>query len=130
MIRYFKDESTHPTRALQVWQILIALAANRQTITYRALAEKIGYSRADFMAHILGHIMYYCSQNELPGLTALVVYKDGGQPGSGFVTTDPNVERERVYGEDWYAMFPPSPEELRAAYLEGERQRKSAPEEV
>ena len=130
MIRYFKDESSHPTRALQVWQILIALAANRQTITYQVLAEKIGYSRADFMAHILGHIMDYCSQSGLRALTALVVYKDGGQPGSGLVTADPNVERERVYGIDWYAIFPPSPEEFRAAYLEGERQRKSALEDV
>lgn len=126
MPKYFRDDSTHPNRALQTWLILISLAANRQTITYQALAERIGYSRADFIANILGHIMYYCSQSGLPGLTALVVYKDGGQPGSGFVTKDPNVEREQVYAVDWYAMFPPSPEELRAAYVEGERDRKAA----
>jgi hypothetical protein len=125
MVRRFEDESTHPTRAFQVWLILIGRAANRQTMTYEMLAKQIGYSRADFLAHILGHIMYYCSQTSLPSLTALVVYKDGGTPGSGFVSADPNTERERVYGFDWYSIFPPSPDELRAAYLSGETERKS-----
>ena len=126
MARLFSDESTHPNRALQVWLILIGRAANRQTMTYEMLAKQIGYSRADFLAHILGHVMYYCSHADLPSLTALVVYKDGGTPGSGFVSTDPNMERERVYGFDWYSIFPPSPDELRAAYQRGEAERKSA----
>ncbi|MFL5385980.1 MAG: hypothetical protein ACJ8GN_25975 [Longimicrobiaceae bacterium] len=124
-MRYFKDESTHPNRALQVWLILIGRAANRQTMTYEMLARQIGFPRADFLAPILGHIMYYCSQTKLRGLTALVVYKDGGTPGSGFVSEDPNMEREQVYGFDWYSIFPPSPEELREAYQRGEADRKA-----
>ena len=125
MIRYFRDESTHPNRALQVWLILIGRAANRQTMTYRMLAEQLGYTRADFLAHILGHIMDYCAQTGLSGLTALVVYKDGGQPGAGFVSADPNVERERVYAFDWYSIFPPSPDELRTSYQHGQSARKA-----
>ena len=46
MTRYFKDNPTLYTRALQIWQILIAKAENRQTMTYGALAHALGFRGA------------------------------------------------------------------------------------
>ncbi|BAZ87656.1 hypothetical protein [Dolichospermum compactum] len=41
MHKTFNDNPTHPKRALQIWQILISKAANRQTLTYGMLAKTI-----------------------------------------------------------------------------------------
>jgi hypothetical protein len=40
---YFREGSDSVTRAIQIWLILIGLAATRQTITYPALAKAMGY---------------------------------------------------------------------------------------
>ncbi len=84
MVRRFEDESTQPNRALQIWQILIAMAANRQTTTYNALAQKLGYQGAgQFMSGLLDPVMLYCQANSLPPLTVLVVNQETGKPGAG-----------------------------------------------
>jgi hypothetical protein len=116
MVRTFSDSSNNPSRALQVWQILIGKAHNRQTITYIALANMIGYSDARPIPNILDHIMRYCVQNDLPSLTALVVNKGTGAPGDGLTTLkDPDADREEVFNFDWYALIPPTPDEFRLA---------------
>lgn len=71
MVKLFNDNSTHTTRALQIWQILIAKASNRQTLTYGMLAQLLGFKGAGVLAPILGHIMFYCQQNSLPLLEEL-----------------------------------------------------------
>ena len=38
----FDEIRTAPYRALQIWLILVAAAHNRQTLTYKLLAEKMG----------------------------------------------------------------------------------------
>ena len=44
MVDRFDDGGTPPyARSLQVWQLLIGAAANRQTVTYGKLAELMGY---------------------------------------------------------------------------------------
>ena len=80
MVKLFNDNSTHATRALQIWQILIAKASNRQTLTYGMLAQLLGFKGADVLAPILGHIMFYCQQNNLPPLTVIVVNQKTGLP--------------------------------------------------
>lgn len=113
MVKKFSDDSTGPGRALQVWQILIGKAHNRQTITYIDLANMIGYSDAKPLPNILNYIMKYCKQNDLPPLTALVVNKKTGAPGSGLTTLrDLNADREEIFNFDWYALIPPTPDEL------------------
>ena len=87
-------------------------------MTYGALARMVGYRGAGVFAQILDHIMRYCINNDLPPLTVLVVRQDTGLPGEGLIEADPNADREAVYRHDWFAMFPPSPEELRAAKQE------------
>lgn len=105
-----------PERALQLWQILISKADNRQTMTYISLAKMAGYSDARPMMQILGYIMDYCQKEGLPPLTILVVNKATGEPGGGLSTVNQlNQDRENVFNYDWYGVFPPSADEFRDA---------------
>lgn len=114
MVISFKDRSTRPTRALQAWLILVSRARNRQTLTYGMLDELMGYGSAH-LGPILDYILKYCQANDLPPLTVLVVNKDTGLPGSGM--GDYNfAQQEQVFRFDWFAIVPPTPEELEAVY--------------
>ncbi len=119
MVKLFNDNPTHATRALQIWQILIAKASNRQTLTYGMLAQLLGFQGAGVLAPILGHIMFYCQQNSLPPLTVIVVNQKTGLPGEGLTDAELNADREAVFNYDWFNLYPPSPEELAAAYKTG-----------
>jgi hypothetical protein len=89
----------------------------RETLTYRELANIMGYNKgAQFLRHFLGPIMTWCTKNELPALTSIVIRKTRGTPGTGLTTIKSEkfaAEQQRVYGFNWYAVFPPSLEELR-----------------
>jgi hypothetical protein len=115
MIKYFKDHSKWEFRALQVWQILVSMAHNRQITTYKRLAAMIGYRGALPTRDILARIAYYCNQNKLPPLTALVVNTGTGQPGGGIPVEDAPSEREDVFDYDWFGIFPPTPDQFRQA---------------
>jgi hypothetical protein len=121
MMRFFDDNPTHGTRALQIWQILICKASNRQTITYGGLAKTLGFRGAGTLADMLGHVSFYCLQHDLPALTVLVVNQDTGLPGEGLmkIGIDLDAEREAVFQYDWFAVVPPSPEEFREAFKLG-----------
>lgn len=119
MARRFDESSTHASRSLQIWLILIGAAHDRRTLTYGILAKTIGFKGAGTLAQPLGHVMHYCRRNGLPPLTVLVVNQETGLPGEGLTETDLNADREAVFGFDWYALVPPSPEELGAAFREG-----------
>lgn len=119
-VRNFDEDTHYETRALQIYQILIGLAANRQTITYGLLSDKMGgYAggRGGILAHPLGCIMRWCQTNELPALTTLVVDSQTGLPSVGLTTVENNqfpAECERVFRFGWFAIFPPALDELRA----------------
>ena len=117
MVRTFDYRPSHPKRALQVWQILISKATNRQTLTYIQLAHLLGFQGAGILAPILGHVMRYCKQHQLPPLTVLVVNQKSGLPGTGLTTPeDLHAEREQVFNFNWFKVYPPSPRELEASY--------------
>ena len=117
MYKTFDDNPTRPSRAQQLWQILVAKAANRQVTTYGELEKILGYKGAGVFAQTLGHIMYYCQEQGLPPLTAVVVKKKTGLPGKGLKTTnDADASREEVFGHQWFRVVPPSPRELSEAY--------------
>jgi hypothetical protein len=98
---------TRPVRAMQVWQILIATAHNRQILTYKQLSKLLGFQGAGVLAQILGLIMEYCKTNKLPPLTCLVVAEKTGVPGTGLSTlTNLPVDREQVFTHNWYGRFP------------------------
>ena len=80
------------------------------------LADLLRFKGAGVLAHMLGHIMGYCRQNSLPPLTVLVVNQQTGLPGEGLTGVDPNADREAVFNYDWYAICPPTLEQLAAAY--------------
>lgn len=116
MVKQFSADSSNPNRALQVWQILISKAHNRQTVTYINLANMIGYSDARPIPNILELIMRYCDQNRIPPLTALVVNKGTGIPGNGLTTLkNGDTDREEVFNYDWYSIIPPTPKEFENA---------------
>jgi hypothetical protein len=118
MLHLFNEQPSHATRALQIWQILIGKAANRQIMTYGMLAQMLGFRGAGTLAHPLGHIMYYCRATNLPPLTVLVVNQDTGIPGDGLLGDNLHADREAVFRYDWYGVIPPSPEDLRTVYQE------------
>ena len=114
-MKKFNPSSKHPDRALQAWQILVAAAMNRQSFTYIGLSQFM-YRKdaAGVLDKILGHVAFFCSDNKLPPLTSIVVGKGRGTPGTD-IPVDPKImdrEREKVYGYDWYNVYPPSPKEL------------------
>lgn len=76
----------------------------------------MGYKGAGVLAHMLGRVMFYCQQEQLPPLTVVVVNQETGLPGSGLLGAELNADRERVFGYNWYGIVPPSPTELDAAY--------------
>jgi len=119
MLKRFDDNPSNHTRAVQAWAILIGKAHNRQTLTLTALAQLMHVADPSSVVYILGHIMLLCRENKLPPLTLLVVNDTTGMPVVGRSSVDYHVEREAVYNHDWYAHWPPSSEDLRAAYLRG-----------
>ena len=116
MVKSFGDDPTNPNRALQIWLILISAATNRQTLTYGMLAQALGWKVLIALANPLWHIKHYCQENGLPPLTVLAVGKNSGRPGEGPDFPDPDAGREAVFRHDWFRIFPPTPEELSAAY--------------
>lgn len=101
-------------RAIQIYQILIGAAHNRQVLTYPIISKMIGVPQQGLAPH-LGHLMHYCDREGLPPITVLVVQKDSGKPGVGFTTfEDLHRDRERVFAHNWYRMKP-----LTATALQG-----------
>jgi len=118
-VKSFNPSSHDPDRALQAWAILIGMAQRRESTTYELLSEKMFHRpAAGVLARILGHVAFFCEDRGLPPLTAIVVNKGTGIPGSSIPIDLSEVSelREKVYREDWYDILPPSPEELAAAY--------------
>jgi hypothetical protein len=107
-VRNFNPTASQAARAVQAWQILVGMATNRQTVTYEGLSEAMfGKRAAGVLAQILGHVAFYCIDNDLPPLTSIVVGKQRGSPGEEIpvdrVTID--EQRENVYRYDWYDVY-------------------------
>jgi len=109
-------ETSTYERAIQIYQILIGAAHNRQVLTYEILGEMIGVPARGLAPH-LDYLMRYCQRAGLPPLTVLVVQKKSGKPGEGFTTfEDLHRDRERVFAHDWYRMKPLTLAELQAGH--------------
>lgn len=110
------DRRNNPTRAYQLWLILIGLAMRRETVTYKSLAKQIAIGVEIALGEPLKHIACWCKQNQLSALTVLVVKEEKGVPGDWLVVQNVDAEREAVFNTDWYSIIPPTPEELDAAF--------------
>jgi len=99
---------TRSDQAVQVWQVLISAAFNRQTLTYTLLGDRIGIDPGA-LAESLGMVGRYCSMKQLPPLAVLVVRSDAGTPAEGtHWATDVDFAREAVYQLEWFKLKPPS----------------------
>lgn len=76
-----------------------------------------GKHAAGVLNAILGHIAFYCNDNDIPPLTAIVVGKNRGTPGDEIPINRATIDRdrERVYEYKWYNLYPPSERELHKA---------------
>jgi hypothetical protein len=100
---------------LQAYLTLIGCAADRQTVTYDALARRIKCGGPNLLAKPLALITRWCQHHSLPALASLVVEQATGLPALGFAAVGRDEiprEQERVWAFDWYAIFPPTIEEL------------------
>ena len=103
-------------RAQQIWSILVLAASNRQTLTYDLIGRACGVPAAA-IGDFLRPIQQYCSERGWPALTSLVVGKESGMPGDGFIAeADVPRAQSRTFTHDWLAEQAPSEEELAAAY--------------
>ena len=94
-------------RAMQVWQILVGAAHNRQTLTYGQVAKHLEFEGAGVLSQILNCVMEYCAAKGLPPLTCLVVNQTTGLPGAGLTTVaNLPIDREAVYNQNWFALYP------------------------
>ena len=98
----------------RVWDILIACAKRGEQITYSELGSKIDMpfdpqGVADYIIPVEG----YCQEKNLPLLSALVVRKDTGKPGTGFNSNTPMNDEQykdclnRVFNMDWHTIENP-----------------------
>lgn len=102
------NEELQHGRAAAIWDVLISHAANKQTLTYKALSEEVNvHHRA--LRHALEVIQEYCQTNKLPHLTALVVNSTTGVPGAGNNLDDSKLEKEyqRIFSFNWTGMLNP-----------------------
>lgn len=100
-------------RAIQIYQVLIAAAYQRQTLTYEMVGKRVGVATVGVGKHLY-HLKAYCEQHALPPLTVLVVHTGGGAPGSGFGDhTNADAEREQVFAYEWYKHQPLTEADLR-----------------
>ena len=104
--------------ALLMWQVLIATAHERRTITYGDLSDTVGYGSTR-IGEILNCIKRYCVSNGLPPLTVLVVFvsgNDAGRPnseGCGVPREWIDYRRMEVFSHSWFKERPPTLDELR-----------------
>ena len=113
-----KDNMNTYERAIQIYQILISAAHNRQLLTYDIVGKHIGVPRQGLAGH-LEHILRHCESNKLPPLTSICVSKTSGQPSQGYTDRIPRTpaqmhqDREEVYAFNWYGQRPVTVDDLR-----------------
>jgi hypothetical protein len=118
MVRRFGERGYvgRESRAQQIYQILVSAAHNRQIMTYKLLAELVGFGGSGVFADMLGCIASWCNEHKLPPLTSLVVNEKTGLAGHGIPVKKAHMYREKVYALEWFKVVPPTREELRRAY--------------
>lgn len=103
-------------RAQQLWSILVIGASGRQVYTYEMVGRACGVP-APSIGDFLRPIQQYCREKELPPITSLIVGKDSGSPGDGFIAAEdvPRAQAE-CFKYDWLSENAPSEAQLHDAY--------------
>ena len=96
---------------IQTEPVLVSRATNRQTITDGSLRETAGLPGSDQSVGktYLNPVGDLCLAKKLPDLTAVMVSKETGEPGTGRSDAGGTyVEQEKVYAYDgWFATTSP-----------------------
>lgn len=111
-------------RAQQLWSILVLAAKNRQVFTYEIVAQACGVPPPS-IGEFLRPIQQYCSEKDLPPLTSIVVNKNTGLPGEGFIAAE-NVPIAQIqtFSIDWLSQPAPSAEQLADSYSRAPDRRR------
>jgi hypothetical protein len=91
------------------------VAAEFDVLASNALARRIKRGAPNLSAKPLALITRWCQHHSLPALASLVVEQATGLPARGFAAVSRDEiprEQERVWAFDWYAIFPPTIDEL------------------
>ena len=115
--RFDEDRRNKYARSAQAWLALVAHATHHRTTTYDALGALL-LSHPLTLRSDLDPIDDYCNEHGLPPLAVVCVDPKTGEPSRGNVGVfrlDKN--RERVFNHDWFALVPPTPDDIREAHL-------------
>lgn len=86
----------------KLWDILIESARERTTIRYSKLARQAGLEGCqDELRTLLQRIRMYCTEHQLPTLSAIVVDDVGKYAGLSSSLPDAPWERARVFDYHW-----------------------------
>jgi hypothetical protein len=111
-MKRFSELRSRECRAIQAWIILVGLAHRKETISYSAMAVRMGFTEksAVIISQFLELIYMFCKESELPHLAYLVVGKHTGVPGAweGQVVADIAKETRKVFAFDWDDIHPPT----------------------
>ena len=113
-----RHKTAKPAKAgsgVRAWLILIGAAENRQTIRQHDLGDRAALRSARAIARTLERVSNYCRTRGLPPLDALAVHAATGRGQADENGADAGAVREAVFDFDWYAVRPPTDEELEAA---------------
>ncbi len=103
-------------RAAQMWPLLVWAAHNRQTLTYRILAQCTGMHLPG-LGKCLEPIQSYCLLEKLPPLTSIVVDEEG-RPGAGFIAAAGHGligAQAQVFKTEWLKLRVPISDDFEIA---------------
>ena len=106
---------TQYTRAVQIWQVLVAAARQGRILTYSALSREMGLTESPLPVVGMGAlplIGQYCTANGLPQLTRIVVGQVDGLP-SRYAPEEVLAEDLwRVFDYNWLDVIPPTAQDF------------------
>ncbi len=104
-----KENVNQEQRAFLTWTILANCAQKNEPITYGELGRQLNVHHRP-IRFILAIIQDFCMNNALPPLTILVLNKNTGMPGIGFIAYDIENSQDginKVYAFNWAALQNP-----------------------
>lgn len=106
---------TQHTRAVQVWQVLVAAARQGRILTYSALSREMGLTESPLPVVGMGALPVignYCTAKGLPQLTRIVVGQVDGLPSQYAPEEVVAEDLWRVFDYDWLDVIPPTAQDF------------------
>ena len=113
--RFSELGHTQFTRAVQVWQVLVAAARQGRILTYSALSREMGLTESPLPVvgmGVLPLIGNYCTAKGLPQLTRIAVGQVDGLPSQYAPEEVLAEDLWRVFDYDWLDVIPPSAQDF------------------